>query len=420
MKTTPSEPTPHAIVTNLLIPGRGEPIPLATVIIKGTKIAWAGPSKNLPSSYASVPTKHVPILLPGLWDCHVHFVGVTSLTNGAYFATTPMHIGMRLARDAAATLNAGFTSVRDVGGYGYEVAKAVKEGTIVGPTVYSAGSAIGMTGGHTDKHNIPLSVVQDVNAQGSPAELADGVDGATRAVRMQVRKGARLIKICGTGGVGSLLDDPRHRQFSDAELKAFVEEAERSQLIVAAHCHGREGILACVRAGVRTIEHGSYLDDELIDEMKKRDVILVATRTVNVAGLKLAELWEPESYEKLKKVAKANEKSYALAVKRGVKIALGTDLDMSNDSLLGHGKNGKELYYAVQAGMTPLQAIEACTATAPETLGPQAPMSGQVKEGYDADLIAMEKNPLEDIDLVSDPSNIKHVWKGGKLMKSPL
>ena len=411
--TTSSDSSPHGITTDLLIPGRGQPVPSATVIIQESKIVWVGSSESLPSTYAKVPTRHVPYLLAGLWDCHVHFVGVTSLTTGACFVTTPVHTGLRLARDAAATLNAGFTSVHDVGGFGCEVAKAVKEGTIEGPNVYSSGSAIGMTGGHTDKHNIPLRMVQCVNEQGSAAELADGPDGATRAVRLQLRKGARLIKICGTGGASSMLDDPRHRQFSDAELRAFVEEAERAELIVASHCHGREGILACIKAGVRTIEHGTYLDDEVIDRMRERDAILVPTRNVFVAGLKMGELWPPESYEKLKAMAGVHEKSYALAVSRGVKIALGTDLNMSNDSLLGHGRNGKELYYAVQAGMTPLQAIEACTATAPETLGPQAPMSGQVKEGYDADLIAMEKNPFEDIDLISDPANIKYVWKGG-------
>ncbi|MCJ1289798.1 hypothetical protein MMC34_001331 [Xylographa carneopallida] len=419
MTTTPSEPSPHAISTDLLIPGRGQPVPSATVVIKGAKIIWVGSSAKLPSTYAKVPTKNVPYLVAGLWDCHLHFVGVTSLTTGAYFATTPVHTGLRLARDAAATLKAGFTSVRDVGGFGCEVAKAVHEGTIEGPNVYSSGSAIGMTGGHTDKHSIPLPVVQCVNAQGSPAELADGPDSAMRAVRLQLRKGARLIKICGTGGAGSMLDDPRHRQFSDAELRAFVEEASRAQLIVASHCHGREGILACIAAGVRTIEHGSYLDEEVIARMKEKDVILVPTRSVFVAGLKLAELWEPESYAKLKAMAGAHEHSYALAVRRGVKIALGTDLNMSNDSLLGHGRNGKELSYAVQAGMTPLQAIEACTATAPETLGPQAPLSGQVKEGYDADLIALEENPLEDIELLADPRNIKYVWKGGRVVKSP-
>ncbi|KAL9616787.1 MAG: hypothetical protein Q9160_008384 [Pyrenula sp. 1 TL-2023] len=277
-----------------------------------------------------------------------------------------------------------------------------------------------MTGGHSDKHDIPLPVVKGVMAEGlSPTDLADGVDGAIQAVRLQLRKGARLIKICGTGGARSLHDDPRHCQYSDAELQAFVEEAERAKLIVAAHCHGKEGILACVKAGVRTIEHGSYLDDGVIAEMKAHDVILVPTQTVFVSGLKMADFWEPESYAKLKAMAEAHEKSYGLAVKRGVKIALGTDLNMSNDSLLGHGRNGKELYFAVKAGMTPLQAIEACTATAPETLGPQAPRSGQVREGYDADLIAMDENPLEDIDLFSDPKNITRVWKAGKVVKSP-
>ena len=238
-------------------------------------------------------------------------------------------------------------------------------------------------------------------------------------MRLQLRKGARLIKICGTGGVGSLLDDPRHRQFSDQELAAFVEEAARAKLIVAAHCHGREGILACVRVGVRTIEHGSYLDEEVIEEMKRRDVMLIATRSTIVLRLKMPEMWSPESYEKLKALAENHKKSYALAVKRGVKIALGTDINLSNKSLLNHGRNGKELYFAVEAGMTPLQAIEACTANAPETLGPQAPLSGQVKEGYDADLIGLDGNPLEDIDLFSNPKNIKYVWKEGNLVKSP-
>ena len=426
MTTTPiqpgsseDEPAPHGITANLLIPGRGSPIPNATVIIKGDTIIWAGPSKDLPSRYSDTPTKPVRYLLPGLWDSHVHFVGIMSMTSGAYFATTPTHAGLRLAHDAAATLNAGFTSVRELAGFGTEVAKAVREGVVPGPNVYACGAAIGMTGGHTDKHYIPLGVVQDVNAAGSPAELADGVDGCLRAVRLQVRKGARVIKICGTGGCGALNDDPSHRQFSDEELRALVAEAARNKLVVAAHCHGSEGIMACVRAGVKTIEHGSYLTEEIVAEMKKRDVILVPTRTTIVSGLQLPELWEKESYRKLQALAEAHGASYRLAVRSGVKIALGTDLNMSNDSLLGHGRNGKELFLAVKAGMTPLQAIEACTAIAPKTLGPQAPKSGQVKDGYDADLIAMDENPLDDIDLVSEPKNIKCVWKAGKLVKSP-
>lgn len=135
---------------------------------------------------------------------------------------------------------------------------------------------------------------------------------------------------------------------------------------------------------------------------------------------KIDAQWSPVSYEKLKIVVPIHKKAYALAVKEGVKIALGTDLCISDlGTPLSHGKNGLELWYAVEAGLTPLQAIEACTATAPETLGPQAPKSGQLKVGYDADLIALSSDPLEDIRIVAEPDNVTHVWKGGKLFKAP-
>lgn len=178
--------------------------------------------------------------------------------------------------------------------------------------------------------------------------------------------------------------------------------------------------MSCVQGGVKTIEHGSYLTEEIVVEVKKRDVMLVPTRLTVVSGLQMPEIWEKESYKKLQKLADAHDKSYRLAIRSGVKIALGTDLIMSNDSLLGHGRNGKELFFTVQTGITPPQAIEACTATGPETLGPQVPKSGQIKERYDADLIGMDENPLDDIDLMSEPKNIKCVWKAGKLLKSSM
>ncbi|KAL9113462.1 MAG: hypothetical protein Q9227_002503 [Pyrenula ochraceoflavens] len=421
------KPSPYGIKANLLIPGDGSPIPSATVIINGPKIAWVGPSQELPTEWASVPIKtHVPYLLPGLWDCHVHFLGVLSPIDTVNpFATSPTHIGLRLSRDAPATLNAGFTSVRDVGGYGLDLAKAIKEGTVRGPNIYSAGSIIGMTGGRPDNPQLPLSIVNSFNSQtssSSPTELADGVDGATLAVRHQLRKGAHLIKIAATGG--ALQTNPHSRQYSTAELRAFVSEAQRSGLIVAAHCHGTEGILACVRAGVHTIEHGSFLDEEVIKEMKEKGVVLVATRTVFQRRLEMADP-NGEGYEEIRGIVEAHRRSYELAVKRGVKIALGTDIDTTsttstNDSPLAHGRNGKELYYAVEAGMTPLQAIRAGTAIGPETLGSQqAPLSGQIREGYDADLIGVEENPLEDIDVLGEAGNVRWVWKGGVVEKAP-
>ena len=260
---------------------------------------------------------------------------------------------------------------------------------------------------------------------GLPLQLCDGVDECLKAVRLQIRRGASLIKVCASGGVTSQLDKPENQQFSDAELKAMVEEAARADLVVAAHCHGKKGIMAALRAGCRTIEHGTYLYVESISLMRERGAILIATRAFMEAGLQLRELSNPEPYAKLEAVAATYANAYKMAVRAGVKLALGTDLGLGGvnathaNRVFNHGRNGYELRYAVDAGMTPLEAIEAATATAPETLGAQPPLSGQLKVGYDADLIALSSNPLDDIDLFSDASNITHVWWEGKLLKAP-
>jgi imidazolonepropionase-like amidohydrolase len=154
--------------------------------------------------------------------------------------------------------------------------------------------------------------------------------------------------------------------------------------------------------------------------MKEKGAMLVATRSIVEGGMNLIDHFPPASQAKMREVFEIHRKAYKMAVKAGVKIALGTDLGSSiPGSVLSHGNNGKELRYAVDAGMTPLQAIEAATANAPATLGPQAPHSGQLREGYDADLIALTSNPLDDIDVFADPRNVTHVWKGGVLFKSP-
>lgn len=199
-----------------------------------------------------------------------------------------------------------------------------------------------------------------------------------------------------------------------------MDEATRTNLYVAAHAHGTEGIIAALNAGVMTIEHGSYLTDEAIDLMKEKGAILVATRFIQVNGISHPGNMPHGSYEKLLEVEKANKKSYVAAIKAGVKCALGTDLGLSNTDLgFTHGMNGHEFPLAVDAGMTPLQAIEAGTANGPDTLGPQAPLSGQLKEGYDADFIVLHDNPIKNIDILAEPDKITHVWKGGKCFKSP-
>jgi imidazolonepropionase-like amidohydrolase len=401
------------ITADLLIPGRGPPIDNGSVIIEGDKIAWVGQESSIPAKYKSVAFTKVPVLMPGLWDCHLHIHGFgPNGRESTLFTGSGALYGARAAKELERTLLAGFTSIREVSGFGGEVAPAIEEGTIIGPHVYSSFASLSMTAGHADVHNLPIKTVHDAAVHGLANYVCDGVDECIRGVRTQLRRGAKLIKVCATGGVGSLVDDPEDAEFSPEELKAIVDEAARAKRIVAAHCHGKEGIMNALNAGVRTIEHGSYLDEECAALMKKKGAILVATRLVIQSGLDSKDEWPPLQYSKMVKIGVPHKKAYALAVKSGVKIALGTDYLP--------GKNGKELIYAVEAGMSPLQAIEACTATSPETLGAHlAPKSGQLKETYDADLIAISGNPLDNISILSNVESITHVWKGGKLFKSP-
>lgn len=202
----------------------------------------------------------------------------------------------------------------------------------------------------------------------------------------------------------------------------MVEEAARAERIVAAHCHGKAGIMAALRAGAKTIEHGTYLDEEAAEAMKEAGAILVTTRFVKVRMLEHGKRTGiPDyAYQKLLDTADRQRQAVELAIKSGVTIAAGTDsLSSGDDTALPWGLHGYELKLLVDAGMKPLEAIRSATATAPLTLGPQAPRSGQVKQGYDADLIAVSKDPIKDINVLTGPDNITHVWKNGHNYKSP-
>ncbi|KAB8079733.1 hypothetical protein BDV29DRAFT_164249 [Aspergillus leporis] len=409
----------YRIDADLLIPGRGDPIPHGAVVWQSKTIRYAGSQSAVPAEFHGTMTTHVPVVMPGMWDCHIHFLGASAANMSAIVDTPQALAGARSVPDLHATVMAGFTSVREVGGYGCELAKVVAEGRILGPTIYSSHSAISMTAGHGDVHGVHLDSLHDLCAHGLPLTIADGVPECLRAVRKQLRHGARVIKVCASGGVVSAIDDPQHQEFSFEELKAIVDEAARARRVVAAHCHGKAGIMNALRAGCRTIEHGSFLDEEAVEMMREKGAILVATRSVIENGLAMRDLFTPSSYQKLLEVADAHRKAYQLAVSRGVTIALGTDQFISSDNpLLGYGRNGQEVKYAVKAGLTPLAAIEAVTANGPLTLGEQAPRSGQLLVGFDADIIALAANPLEDIAVLSNPKNITHIWRGGKQIKS--
>ncbi|HZD67943.1 MAG TPA: amidohydrolase family protein [Actinomycetes bacterium] len=386
------------------------------VVLDGPTIAYAGPAADAPATGQASSTRAVAVL-PGLWDCHGHLLGARSLD----LVRLPLEpIALRAARcagDLRAALDAGVTSVREVGGLGVHLARAVQEGTLDGPTIYGAGAILSVTGGHGDLHSLPLPWVEELGRWGE-GRLCDGVDGCIQAVREQLRRNARLIKVCASGGVLSELDDPIHQQFTAAELRAMVEVAALAERVVAAHCHGKPGIMAALQAGVRTIEHGTYLDEEACQAMRECGAILVPTRTIVQQMLDSDEV-PPYALRKLAAIADRHAKAVALAHQQGVTIAMGTDIAISGAGLVDSwGRNGRELPLLVEAGLMPLEAIQAATANGPLTLGPQAPRSGQLAEGYDADLVMLDGDPLADITILADPAHVVGVWKAGRRVKS--
>ena len=424
----------NLVSADLLIPGRSEPLHNHTVITQLGKIMAVLPTSHIPDPFKSLPSTTVPVLLPGLWDCHSHLLGHDSFQFATLLTTPPALAGARLATSLSAILDSGFTSVRDLGSHALEVRPAVEEGTIRGPHIYGAGAAISQTAGHGDAFDLPSGWVNsrqgvsDASNNYAPGTsclcIADGVDEVRKAVRLQIRRGAHVIKLFASGGVLSIADDPLRQQFSDAELSTIVEEAERQGRVVAAHVHGKVAILAALKAGVKTIEHGTYMDDECIKLFKENNAIYVPTRTIVKLGVDHPELMDPKSYKKMLETAKHHLSAYRLAVKHNLRIALGTDLGISVpvDHPMALGNSGQELVYAVtDAGMTPLQAIEAATSMGPEALGDlgMKPKSGRIEEGYDADMIALKSDPLKDIEVFRKSENVSHVWKMGALMKSP-
>ena len=405
------------IEAELLVPGSGEAVPDGVVVLDGPVISYAGPAREAPETPGAA-VHRTEAVLPGMWDCHGHFLGVRTLDLGQLpLEPVPLRAA-RCARDLRSALDAGITSVREVGGLGVYLARAVAEGVLDGPAVYAAGAILSITGGHADLHSYPLSWISDFGHQHGELRLADGAAECMRATREQLRRNARLIKVCASGGVMSEIDDPIHQQFTVAELRVIVEVAGLADRVVAAHCHGKAGIMAAIEAGVRTIEHGTYLDDDACDAMRETGTILVPTRTI-VEDI-LANLSAVPEYAAVKLTALAHTHAGAvtLAIESGVTIAMGTDIAITGpDRPNAWGSNGAELVHLVKLGMTPLQAIKAATATAPLTLGPQAPKSGRLQAGYDADVITVGADPLADISVLARPEHVTAVWTAGRRVK---
>lgn len=389
----------------------GTIVPGAAVAVNGERITYAGPASGFtPAPGDTVLDLGDVTLLPGLMDLHTHLtVGSAGpRRREPFFIGTQADTTLRAADNARATLYAGFTTVRKLGAWYFidvAIGHAVEEGIEVSPRVVPAGYQISMTGGHGDDTGWPPGVFETGPEQG----VADGLEALLRAVRYQLKHGARVIKVMATAGVLSLETTPDARQFSDEELRTVVEEAHRDQVKVAAHAHGLAGILAAVRAGVDSIEHGSQIDEEAVRLMKEHGTYLVPTAWANTGGLDMSGQ-PPEVVEKGRRIAEQARKSLRLAIREGVPIAYGTDA-----GVFPHGLNANDFPVLVEAGMSPLEAIRSATLRAADLLGVDD--RGALEPGLLADVVAVPGNPLEDVTVLG---KVSFVMQGGKVFRSGL
>jgi imidazolonepropionase-like amidohydrolase len=393
-----------------LIPGRGEVVDNGVVVFDETGISYAGAAADAPETPdADVVTTDT--VMPGMWECHGHFIGIYTANIPEAFVTRPQLTAMRVTADAKRVLEAGFTSVREMGGMGTFLDRSIREGAVVGPNVYGSGGMLSMTAGHGDYHSVPMDIARRLHSVWGEDSIVDGADACRAGVRRMLRLGAKVIKIHASGGVLSELDDPHLPQFSPEELEAIVDEATRMERLVGAHCHGKRGIMAALEAGIKTIEHGTFFDEEAADAMVETGAMLVPTRFIVDLLIREGDAHGMPEYakKKIEMTAEAHADGMALANEKGVKIALGTDIWATGI----WGRNAEEIPLMVACGMTPMQAIEMATANGPATLGPQAPNTGQLMEGMDSDVICVSGDPSTDASVLADPNNVTHVFKGG-------
>ena len=379
-----------------------------TILIEDGKITSIGASAE-----AKIPSDAVRIelpdatVLPGLIDAHTH------LTMNPQFGYETLAISVPRealigAKNARLTLMAGFTTVRNVGASGFSdvaLRDAINAGDVPGPRMLASGPALGITGGHCDNNMLP----SEYHAVGDG--VADGIAAVQHKVRENIKYGANLIKVCATGGVLSLGDNPQHSQYTLDEMKAIVADAHRLGRKVAAHAHGAEGIKWAAEAGVDSIEHGSYIDDAGIAAMKEHGTYLVPTLYLGdwmIENAAVTHLPAP-LLAKAQEVLPAARKNIAHAFAAGVKVAFGTDA-----AVYPHGLNGRQFDVMVKLGLTPLQAIQAGTVNAADLLGWSGKV-GTLESGAWGDIVAVDGDPLKDVTTLE---RVKFVMKGGEVIKN--
>jgi len=381
----------------------GEIIKNAFIAVEGQKIVGVGDSNM--AKGAKVVDLGDMTLLPGLIDMHVH-LGY-DIDPGFVYRSLKESVAddaFRSARNARNTLMAGFTTVREAGSRDFldvSLMRAVENGFVKGPWIFPCGHGIGITGGHSDEIGYQPGILERTPEFG----IADGPEECLRAVRYQIKHGAKVIKIMATAGVLSFEDSVGAQQYSYEEMRIMVEEAARHGLKVFAHAHGAVGIIAAVRAGVASIEHGSMVNDEAIKLMKEKGTYLVPTSylrdSINLDAL------PPKLRAKAESILPVARKNLRNAIASKVNIAFGTDA-----AVFPHGDNAKEFAVYVKLGMSPIDAIRTATVNAVDLLGVED--RGVIANGRLADIIAVKGNPLEDITVLED---VQFVMHGGRIVK---
>ena len=377
-----------------------------TIVVVGDKIESIGPTASVTAQAEDrVVDLGSMTVMPGLIDVHTHLTMNTDFDPYRELISTSAKEAINGVVNARTTLMAGFTTVRNVGASGFvdvDLRDAINAGQVPGPHLQVSGPLLGITGGHCDDNLLPIQYHQVGDG------VADGIAQVQHKVRENIKYGADLIKICATGGVLSKGDDPQASQFTLEEMQAIVADAHRLGRKVAAHAHGAQGILWASEAGVDSIEHGSYIDEAGIAEMKKRGTYLVPT--LYLEDWMLASGHLPAFYhQKMLDVSAVAKQNIKRAIQAGVKIALGTDA-----AVYPHGLNAHELdVYVNQMGMSPLAALQTATVNAADLMGWTA-KTGTLEAGKWADIIGVEKNPLDDVRVLQD---VKFVMKGGVVYK---
>jgi imidazolonepropionase-like amidohydrolase len=405
----------HTLIHNgAVIDGNGgPPISNGAVLVEDNRIVAVDRAGRIDQpDGATLIDARGGTIMPGLIDTHVHVmfeqIDILRMLN------TPFSLRFyNAAKHLRATLEAGITSVRDAGGADLGVKTAVEQGLISGPRMQISTAVLSITGGHGDSWTVSGADPQLFPAYpGMPSGICDGPEGVRKKVREVLRAGADVVKVCSTGGVLSPVDHPHYTQFSPEELAIMVQEAGYRGAYVMAHAQGTEGIKNAIRAGIRSIEHGMFLDDEAIDLMLKHGTFLVPTLVAPLGVIEQAEQkgTMPEyGLRKARETLEAHQESISRAIAAGVRTAMGTDA-----AVVPHGSNLRELGLMVRSGMTPMQAIVSSTKVAAECMRWDDRL-GTLAAGKLADIVIVDGDPLADIRILERHERIALVMKDGRV-----